>query len=190
MIACFQFKTMNILQHGQSVHNKYLLLLNELYNIKTPLHDFLPKIFKNESHCNWLKSKQLPIDIMQIYHWYHDCGKPDCLTVDENGKQHFPNHAAVSTEKFIIHSSHISNYKIIAELISKDMAFHTYSGDELINLCKHEYAASLYLTALAEVYSNAEMFGGYDSVSFKIKVKKLERAGNKLIALNTNIDLK
>lgn len=34
------------------------------------------------------------------------------------------------------------------------------------------------LVGLAEVYANAELFGGFDSDSFKIKLKKIVRNGN------------
>jgi hypothetical protein len=39
----------------------------------------------------------------------------------------------------------------------------------------------LLLTGLCELHSNAQMFGGIDSTSFKIKFKQLERLGKKVI---------
>ena len=36
------------------------------------------------------------------------------------------------------------------------------------------------ITALAELHSNAAMFGGIESTSFKIKFKKLEKLGGKI----------
>lgn len=37
-------------------------------------------------------------------------------------------------------------------------------------------APSLLLTAWAEIFANAEMFGGRESISFKMKYKSLSRA--------------
>jgi hypothetical protein len=37
----------------------------------------------------------------------HDCGKPYCITIDEDGRRHFPDHANVSRDTF----SKISNNK-------------------------------------------------------------------------------
>jgi hypothetical protein len=42
-------------------------------------------------------------------------------------------------------------------------------------------AASLYLTAVAEVHANAPMFGGFESTSFKSKMKHLDRRGKALL---------
>jgi hypothetical protein len=55
----------------------------------------------------------------------HDCGKPYCITIDEDGRRHFPD-ANVSRDTF----SKISN-NIVADLISKDMVFHTIKSDEV-----------------------------------------------------------
>jgi hypothetical protein len=49
----------------------------------------------------------------------HDCGKPYCITIDEDGRRHFPDHANVSRDTF----SKISNNKIVADLISKTWCF-------------------------------------------------------------------
>jgi hypothetical protein len=61
------------------------------------------------------------------YQIMHDCGKPYCITIDEDGRRHFPDHANVSRDTF----SKISNNKIVADLISKDMVFHTIKSDEV-----------------------------------------------------------
>ncbi len=41
-------------------------------------------------------------------------------------------------------------------------------------------AATLLLVSLAELHSNARMFGGMDSVSAKIKFKQLEKRGKQV----------
>jgi len=61
-----------------------------------------------------------------------------------------------------------------------DMGFHTYRDEQLIELCKNPLAPTLYFTAWAELEANASMFGGHDSDSYKIKKKRLIKAGKKL----------
>ena len=184
MLDCYQFERMNMLQHGQAVHEKYKLLISELQGEQTSLHQTLPAIFNDQSFKDWLLGSQLPMETMRLYHWYHDCGKGDCLTVDESGKRHFPDHAAISSAKFLKHASGVLQAETIAKLIAMDMDFHTKRCGELDELCKHELAPSLYLTALAEIYANSEMFGGTSSTSFKIKHKWLSKAGKKLAQAN------
>jgi hypothetical protein len=41
---------------------------------------------------------------------------------------------------------------------------------------KLPYAKHLYATAWSELFANAELFGGFESDSFKIKRKKLIKA--------------
>jgi hypothetical protein len=53
------------------------------------------------------------------------------------------------------------------------MDFHTLKNEQLEHIANSKYGFSLYLTAWAELIANSKMFGGYDSVSFKIKRKKL-----------------
>lgn len=60
------------------------------------------------------------------------------------------------------------------------MLFHTKKYEELkemeltvTDICTH------LVVALAELYANAELFGGIESDSFKIKFKRLEKLGNK-----------
>lgn len=65
-------------------------------------------------------------------------------------------------------------------MILHDMGFHTLKGEDLDKHCQLPFAEDLYATAWAELYANAETFGGVDSVSFKIKRKKLLKAFNYL----------
>lgn len=53
------------------------------------------------------------------------------------------------------------------------MEFHTKKTNELVELSKHKLGFALYLTAWAELFANSSMFGGVESVSYKIKRKKL-----------------
>ncbi len=119
-------------------------------------------------------------DFKTIKHYciFHDIGKPDCLVIDENGKRHFPDHAARSYELW---NELFPERKEIAELIAHDMDFHALSAEQIINqnLSKQQLA-TLILVSLAELHSNANLFGGTDSDSFKIKCKKWSKNAKKI----------
>ena len=120
-----------------------------------------------------------PAEVMSLYHIYHDCGKPFCRTVDAEGKQHFPDHARISASVWRVSGGD----PLIASLIEHDMDMHTMKPAEAASYHHMELAPALLLTALAELHSNAEMFGGIESTSFKIKFKNLERLGRAFITL-------
>jgi hypothetical protein len=64
------------------------------------------------------------------------------------------------------------------------MAIHTANADEIAKLCVEwdvEDAMTLLVAALAEIHSNARLFGGIDSVSFKSKWKNWDRRGKQII---------
>jgi hypothetical protein len=42
---------------------------------------------------------------------------------------------------------------------------------------------TLLVTSLCELHSNASMFGGIESTSFKIKYKQLDKRGNQVLKL-------
>lgn len=117
---------------------------------------------------------------LKQYHVYHDCGKHLTRVVDDNGRQHFPDHAIYSCRQYLeIWPDDYEN----ATLICMDMDFHTMKGCDLIELWKHPLAPSLYFTAWAEILANCKMFGGQDSTSFKIKKKQLINAAKKFAAI-------
>jgi len=64
-----------------------------------------------------------------------------------------------------------------------DMDIHTIKADGVEEFASRPEAISLLLTGLSEVHSNASMFGGIESTSFKIKFKQLEKRGKKILAL-------
>jgi hypothetical protein len=45
---------------------------------------------------------------------------------------------------------------------------------------------TLLVTSLCELHSNASMFGGIESTSFKIKYKQLDKRGNQVLKLLKN----
>lgn len=154
-----------MLQHGESVAAQYGLLIEQLES--GTCDSTLASLYQK------LKTKLPPPEALVRYHIYHDCCKHLCLEVDEQGRRHFPNHAEWSAKQFELI---FPEDKFAAVLIRKDMDFHTMKGEELQQLCKSPFAPILYFTAWAEINANAEMFGGRDSTSYKIKAKKLLKA--------------
>jgi len=178
MSKTYQFKEINMLMHGEMVFNEYKKLIEA---IKEGNFDYFKEIRFSfeEDFIKKLYSLQYDMDTMKSYQIYHDCGKHISKYVDENGKIHYPDHAKHSAN---VYNQYFDN--IIAEdLILKDLNFHTFKCEELIEWIKEEkkeILASLYLTAWAEILVNSTMFGGRESDSFKIKRKKLIQAGKKL----------
>lgn len=173
MKACNQTSGPNILQHGLSVWRFTNLLLNKDYRgFKLPewWSDYIDEIHKNLHDRKTIKH----------YTIWHDCGKPACLTIDSDGKHHYPNHAEISYDTF--RSCFGSRYFYSAVLIKHDMLLHssTFEDIEKIDGMQKETIATLLISALAELHANAQMFGGVDSTSFKIKWKRYCKIGLKL----------
>ena len=171
-----QTDTQSVLDHGISV-NKYF---NDLTSSNPILEWKLPTWFTENK--DYILSNIHSKDIVKEYQIMHDCGKPYCMTIGEDGKRHFPNHAQVSFDTF----SKISDNKIVADLILKDMVFHTIKSDEVEDFVKNnsiENILTLLVTALCELHSNAAMFGGIESTSFKIKYKQLDKRGKQVLNL-------
>lgn len=171
MAACEQAPGQNMLQHGQSVHDHYRWLIAQLETGAAPF-PILAAV-----HARFPCS---PPAALERYHRYHDCGKHLVQTTDADGKRHFPGHAEASAQQYALLFPEDTETQ---HLIRKDMDFHTLRGDDLLALCQDPLAPVLYLTAWAEVYANAAMFGGTQSDSFKIKAKRLIQAGKKLLTL-------
>jgi hypothetical protein len=180
MKACEQAPNYSTYQHGLDVANRYRDLYDLLHG-KTPCYAWA---FKEEAlpilH-ELAKPAKTPQDA-RLYHLFHDCGKPDVLTIDDQGRRHFPGHANASVTAFkgALGAAEAEHEDTIV-LIRLDMGFHMLKGDELAELCKHRLASTLLLTAWAELHANAEiLFGGFESDSFKIKRKHLMKAGKSI----------
>lgn len=115
-------------------------------------------------------NKFLPLDILNEYQIWHDCGKPFCRILDEEGKQHFPDHAKVSEEIW----KQVGTQEA-AKLMGMDMLIHTIKGEEIDKFIQYPESISLILTGLAEIHANAEMFSGIESTGFKIKFKQIDK---------------
>lgn len=164
MKNCYQFENVNMYDHGMMVAKEYS-------NIITSLElGIISEVFPEELIDLYLKYELLDFSIMLNYHLLHDCSKPLVRIVDEEGRQHFPNHSEASYEQFkLIYPYNIDE----AFMIKHDMDFHVLKPKELEDLAESKYGFSLYLTAWAELIANAQMFNGFDSLSFKIKRKQL-----------------
>lgn len=170
MTKCEQAPGLNMLQHGLSVHEHYKALLQELTSDNVECKELRALYAK-------YKSKLPPAEVLERYHVYHDCGKHLCLTID-CGKRHFPNHAEISSKQY---AAIFPEDGFTKQLIAMDMDFHHMRGDDLLRTCHSPFAPILYFTAWAEINANAEMFGGRDSESYKIKRSRLIQAGKKLL---------
>jgi hypothetical protein len=67
--------------------------------------------------------------------------------------------------------------------MGQDMDAHMLKADDIAEFATRPDAITLLVTAVAEVHSNALMFGGLDSDGFKIKAKHLDKKGRQVIAL-------
>lgn len=175
MEQCYQTPGQNIYQHGLSVRD-HLKQIFDFLQDKNSLEGWrIPSWLLSEK--DFLLSKVLPWEVLETYTVYHDVGKPFCRTVDENGKQHFPNHAQISERIWLEHGGDTQ----VGRLIGMDMDIHTIKAAQVPEFASRPEAISLLLTGLAEVHSNAKMFGGIESTSFKIKFGQIEKRGNAII---------
>jgi hypothetical protein len=174
MQACEQMTNLSVLEHGESVHNYFIDLYEHIVNKKELKYEWkLPEWVYNTELWNKLEDATT----IKNYQVYHDCGKPYCLEVDDDGRKHFPNHAQVSYD--IWKSLGLSN--IEADLMLHDMDIHVLRGKDIENFCSLPYAATLLITGLCEMHSNAVMFGGIESTSFKIKWKNINKFGKRIL---------
>lgn len=171
MKQCPQTDTQSVYEHCLSVQQHSLQLI-KLLNDPSLIHNYkLPDWFfqYRTDILNYL----LPINIIEQYTLFHDCGKPYCIIYDEMGKRHFPNHAEVSANTWLAAGGDIK----VAELIRMDMLIHTMKSADINSFITLPEAITLLIAGLAEIHANAEMFGGIESVSFKIKWKQINKCG-------------
>lgn len=173
MQNCPQTEGQSVLEHGVSV-NRYF---HDLLKDKPTFDWHFPDWFAQ--YREKLTGLCYPIKTIDSYTVYHDCGKPYCITQNESGT-HFPDHATVSKNVYF----QLTQDQIVSNLIGWDMGLHTASSIEIKNYLESVWsandAATLLLVALAEIHSNAALFGGLSSTSFKIKAKALARRGKQV----------
>lgn len=192
MLATQQFDGMNVWEHGLSVAFTY----GEIKAYVSDSHNGLA--LEGFDDPAWLKNKVLwermiessaeritTLEAIRNYHLYHDCGKPYCLEIDENGHRHFPNHAEISRQIWNAHSDGGEDDRLTGELIGMDMLVHTVKGEAVVEFARHPYAPTLLYTGLAEIYSNAKHLSRLNSDGFKIKRKQLDKVAKAIIKSTT-----
>lgn len=175
MQECRQTPTQTVLEHGNSVWDHFGQLLDHIANgtalpdwWRVPQWTYTPDLLK----------RLLPLDVVEQYIRMHDCAKPLVLQIDDDGRRHFPGHAAASEQLWLS----IGGDRVAARLMGMDMDAHLLKAEGIQEFADRPEAVTLLLTAIAEVHSNALLFGGVDSDSFKIKAKHLEKRGRQVIA--------
>lgn len=176
MRTCMQFRTQNVLEHGEAVYARYQVLLAHAREGRLPDGWRQPKWWTPEA-AQLLAQAQPSDAIMSNYLRYHDCGKPFCRSQDEQGRQHFPNHAAISAQLWESLGGHPDEVWLMAH----DMLLHTGTAEECATIHGHRLAPALMFAALSEIHANADMFGGIETDSFKAKAKQLERRTAQLL---------
>lgn len=171
MQNCPQTDSQSVYEHGLSVQYHTRKLIELLSDQNIDHHYKLPDWFTlfNKEIIN----KLLPISIIDQYTLFHDCGKPFCLVYDEVGKRHFPNHAEVSSQTWL----DAGGDPQIGKLIKMDMMIHTMKSVDINSFVILPEAITLLIVGLAEIHANAELFGGIEFTSFKIKWKHISKCG-------------
>jgi uncharacterized protein YukE len=65
------------------------------------------------------------------------------------------------------------------------MKIHTLKASQIEKITKEipNLIISLLITGLAEIHANAEMFGGLNSIGFKIKYKQINQRGKQILKI-------
>ena len=175
-----QTKSLSVLDHGLSVNEFFIDLYNNLLKGDELKKEWkLPEWIFDELIINTIKN--IDLEMVSQYQIYHDCGKPYCLVFDEDGKRHFPDHANVSCKKYKEVFGESEYHQEISNLIRDDMLIHLLKNEGVSDFVKNKNCLILLLTGLSEIHANAEMFGGIESVSFKIKWKNINKRGKSII---------
>lgn len=136
---------------------------------------------------------------------FHDTGKPESYSVDENGIGHFYGHPKVSTDKFTAFAERMRMDKKSTSNIQKLIFFHdvtlgkkTKSMNKFIQLFGEEYIDLLFdlkladimgqhsdkLSRVTEINKLREMYINYLNSSPVLKIKDLDIDGRDLKKMN------
>jgi hypothetical protein len=183
MRDCEQTPGQDVLAHGRSVREHYLALaahlrgeldLAEAGNWRLP--DWVG------AYRQQLLSASVDSFTMERYLTLHDAGKPAVRELDGAGRQHFPGHAKASRVTYEDAYGDDAD-PVVADLIEHDLDVHLLKADGVAAFAAGPHAVAHLLAGLAEVTSNAAMFGGVDSTGFRIKYKALDKRGRALCRL-------
>lgn len=129
-----------------------------------------------ENHA-YLISNIHDFETLKRYTINHDCGK-HLVKIEEDGKIHYPGHARASYEYY---KQCFPEDTIVQELILNDMFIHTCTAEMLCNEpISNRNKFTHLLVGLSELHANAQLFGGSNETSFKIKYKQIDRRGRAL----------
>lgn len=173
MQACQQTKGQSVYRHGLAVRDHTLQLVAYLRGEPLQGAWLLPEWIKQ--YREQLLSALAPIEIIEEYTTYHDCGKPYCQA---NETTRFPEHSEVSCRTWL----DVGGSPEAARLMRLDMMIHTLKAEGIDAFCALPEAPTLLISGLSEIHANSEMFGGLDSTSFKIKWKHIDRRGRAICA--------
>jgi len=176
MRACFQFKRLCMLGHGEAVWRAYRALLAAAVSGQLPAGWRQPKWWSPQVGVA-LAQRQPALELMWRYLRYHDCGKHLVHQVDELGRSHFAGHASASAQLW--HA--LGGGEEEVWLMAHDMLLHTGSAPECQALSGHPLAPALLFASLAELHANAPLFGGTQTDNFKAKAKRMERRAADLL---------
>lgn len=166
-----QTESQSVYQHGVSVKEHIFELISFLKTGQIGEGWKLPPWMSE--YREQLLTSLFPENIIKEYAIFHDCSKPYCLFLDEEGKRHFPDHANKSYNKWL----EVGGNEEAAQLMKMDMDIHLLKDKDVDEFCKRPQAITLLLAGLAEIHSNASAFGGIESISFKIKYKQIDKRG-------------
>ena len=174
MVACEQTPGLNVLEHGWNVAQKFHELWDYIMTGNEPDGWRLPSWLME--HRERFQALEPYLYEIEKYLIVHDCGKPRSA-LNRTVTQKFPDHARISAEVWSEHSDD----EFILNLIRNDMRAHTAKACDTEAFREIPNYEILLLSALCEIHSNAEMFGGIDSTSFKIKWKNLDKLGRRVL---------
>ena len=120
-----------------------------------------------------------PRSVVDRYAYYHDCGKP-LVAEFRGGKMHFTGHEWYSE---YVYKGFLRNDRAVIRLIKNDMLIHRSRACDVEKIKALRERMALLIVSLSEVHANAELFGGVDSESFRIKWKKVNTRGRALFKL-------
>lgn len=168
-----QSNNQSVYDHCLSVKNYVKDLLNYLFIQDKSLEYTWQKPNWLDCYKNDITKNLLDVNIILEYVLWHDLSKPYCLEIDSEGKRHFKDHEKVSYDIWM----QIDGREDIGRLILSDMDIHRLRKENIEEFIKRKECITLLIVGLAEIHSNAEMFGGFNSDSFKIKWKRINKLG-------------
>jgi hypothetical protein len=175
-----------IMEHGASIRDRAFSLIEMLYGV-VRMNDadwtqVVPSSLLEGDFNEFIKDNLHDFKTIWNYTLFHDCGKPEAMTIDADGKRHFPDHEVLSAQVW----SDIGT-EDETRLMLLDMSLHRMKSEDFesfLNTTSKQDVVTLLIAAYAEIYANAvdNSPEGINSVSFKIKKKHLDRLVKKMIA--------